>query len=87
MKPFFARRAERRKRWPGIYVLDGAADGSVHGRRQMNFASLILAFAFLFGGLSFVGSTDGNLPHVGSFAFNGQPVPAAPATLAMVSVR
>ncbi len=53
----------------------------------MRFASLILAFAFLCGGLSPAGAIDGCLPHIGSFAFNGQQVPGIPATLAVASVR
>lgn len=53
----------------------------------MRFASLILAFAFLFGGPSLAGSTDGGLPHIGSFAFNSEPVPASSATLAVASIR
>ncbi|WP_398483013.1 hypothetical protein [Tardiphaga sp.] len=51
----------------------------------MRFASLILAFAFLFAGPSLAGSTDGGLPHAGSFSFNG--APAAPAVLLVASVR
>lgn len=53
----------------------------------MRFASLILAFAFLFGGPSLAGSVDGGLPHVGSFAFNSAPAVAAPAALVVASVR
>jgi hypothetical protein len=53
----------------------------------MRFASLILAFAFLFAGPSLAGSTDGGLPHIGSFAFNGASVAAAPAALVVASVR
>ena len=68
-------------------LTDDAAVGSAHGRCQMRFASLILAFAFLFGGPSLAGSTDGGLPHIGSFAFNSEPVPASPTTLAVASIR
>jgi len=53
----------------------------------MRFASLILAFAFLFAGPSLADSADSGLPHIGSFAFNGAPVDASPATLVMASMR
>lgn len=53
----------------------------------MRFASLILAFAFLFAGPSLAGSSDGGLPHVGSFAFTGTPAVAMPAALVVASVR
>ena len=53
----------------------------------MRFASLILAFAFLFGGPSLAGSADGRLPHTGSFTFNGAPVDAAPTALVVASLR
>lgn len=53
----------------------------------MRFASLILAFAFLFAGPSLAGSADGGIPHAGSFVFNGAPAVSAPAALVMASVR
>lgn len=53
----------------------------------MRFASLVLAFAFLFAGPSLAGPADGSLPHVGSFAFDATPVAAAPAALVMASMR
>lgn len=53
----------------------------------MRFASLVLAFAFLFAGPSIVGPVDNRLPHIGSFAFNGASTVAAPSTLVVASMR
>jgi hypothetical protein len=39
--------------------------------------SLLLAFAFLLVGSTVAGSADGGLPGVGTFAYNGSPVPAS----------
>lgn len=72
---------------PGYQLPNDMADCAGHGRCKMRFASLILAFAFLFAGPSLAGSTDGGLPHIGSFAFNGAPVAAAPAALVVASIR
>ena len=49
----------------------------------MRTFSFILAFAFILAGPSMAGSSDQNLPGVGTFAYNGSPV-AAPASLPMV---
>lgn len=46
----------------------------------MRTFSFILAFAFILVGPSMAGSADGNLPGIGTFSYNGSPVPqAAPA--------
>jgi hypothetical protein len=71
----------------GYQLPNDAANSAGHGRCQMRFASLILAFAFLFAGPSLAGSTDGGLPHIGSFAFNGAPVAAVPPALVVASMR
>lgn len=47
----------------------------------MRFASLILAFVFLFAGPSLAGSVDADAPHIGSFAFNGTPAPLVLAAM------
>ena len=49
----------------------------------MRTTSFILAFAFILAGPSMAGSSDQNLPGVGTFAYNGSPV-ATPASQPMV---
>jgi hypothetical protein len=46
------------------------------GDSQMRTISFILAFAFVLAGPSMAGSSDQNLPGVGTFAYNGSPVEA-----------
>ena len=43
------------------------------GDSQMRTLSFILAFAFVLAGPTLVGSSDGNLPGVGTFSYNGSP--------------
>lgn len=43
----------------------------------MRTTSFILAFAFILAGPSMAGSSDQNLPGVGTFAYHGSPVAAA----------
>ncbi len=40
----------------------------------MRTTSLILAFAFILAGPSMAGSSDKELPGVGTFAYNGSPL-------------
>ena len=49
----------------------------------MRTTSFILAFAFILAGPSMAGSTDQQLPGVGTFSYNGSPV-ATPASQPMV---
>ena len=42
----------------------------------MRTTSFILAFAFILAGPSMAGSSDRDLPGVGTFAYNGSPVEA-----------
>jgi hypothetical protein len=49
----------------------------------MRTTSFILAFAFMMAGPSMAGSSDQNLPGVGTFAYQGSPV-ANPASQPMV---
>lgn len=42
----------------------------------MRTLSFILAFAFILAGPSMAGSTDGALPGIGTFAYNGTAVSA-----------
>ncbi|MGY2907311.1 hypothetical protein [Bradyrhizobium sp. URHC0002] len=49
----------------------------------MRTLSFILAFAFILAGPSMAGSSDQNLPGVGTFAYTGSPV-ASPASQPIV---
>jgi hypothetical protein len=40
----------------------------------MRTTSFILAFAFILAGASMAGSSDQNLPGIGTFAYHGSPV-------------
>jgi hypothetical protein len=50
------------------------------GDRQMRTVSLILALAFVLVGPSMAGSTQGSLPGIGTFTYNGSPI-VTPAKL------
>jgi hypothetical protein len=53
------------------------------GDSQMRTLSFILAFAFILGGPTLAGSSDGSLPGIGTFAYNGSPiVTSAPIVVA-----
>ena len=49
----------------------------------MRTLSFILAFAFILAGPSMAGSSDQDLPGVGTFAYSGSPL-ATPATQPMM---
>ena len=49
----------------------------------MRTTSFILAFAFMLAGPSMAGSSDQNLPGVGTFTYQGSPV-ASPASQPVV---
>jgi hypothetical protein len=53
----------------------------------MRTASLILAFAFVLAGPSMTGSVTGNLPGIGTFAYNGSPVSASVPQAIVVATR
>ena len=40
----------------------------------MKTLSFILAFAFILAGATLAGSSDGNLPGVGTFSYNAAPI-------------
>ena len=61
----------------------GAARPRTTGDSQMRTTSFILAFAFMMAGPSMAGSSDQNLPGVGTFAYQGSPV-ASPASQPVV---
>jgi hypothetical protein len=53
----------------------------------MRTASLILAFAFVLASPSMVGSSTGNLPGIGTFAYNGSPISAGAPQAIVVATR
>lgn len=53
----------------------------------MRTISFILAFAFIMAGPSMAGSTDGNLPGIGTFAYNGSSVTSAEAPIVIAYAR
>ena len=53
----------------------------------MRTISFILAFAFVMAGPSMAGSTDGHLPGIGTFAYTGSPVTAAPLPMVIASAH
>jgi hypothetical protein len=59
--------------------------GSQTGDSQMRTLSFILAFAFILAGPSMAGSSDKGLPGIGTFAYNGSPVVAAPQALVVAA--
>ncbi len=53
----------------------------------MRTFSFILALAFVLAGSSIAGSSDGSLPGVGTFAYNGSPVTASAPQAMVVAAR
>jgi hypothetical protein len=53
----------------------------------MRTTSFILAFAFMLAGPSMAGSSDQNLPGVGTFVYHGSPVAAAAFQPMVVAVK
>jgi hypothetical protein len=53
----------------------------------MRTLSFILAFAFLLAGPSLAGSSDGGLPGIGTFAYNGSPIAGSAAQAIVVAAR
>ena len=47
----------------------------------MRTLSFILAFAFVLAGPSMAGSSENTIPGVGTFAYNGSPIAAAPQAI------
>lgn len=52
----------------------------------MRTLSFILAFAFVLGGPSLAGSSENRLPGVGTFAYNGPSIAAAPQTASLQAI-
>jgi hypothetical protein len=57
------------------------------GDRQMQNLSFILAFVFVLAGPTLAGSSDGNLPGIGTFVYNGPPIVASAPQLILVAAR
>jgi hypothetical protein len=53
----------------------------------MRTLSCILAFAFILAGPSMAGSADGNLPGIGTFAYNGSPIATSAPQAIVVAAR
>jgi hypothetical protein len=53
----------------------------------MRTVSIILAFAFVLAGPSVVGSSGGNLPGIGTFAYNGSPISISAPQAIVVATR
>jgi hypothetical protein len=53
----------------------------------MRTASFILAFAFVLAGPSMAGSSTGNLPGLGTFAYNGSPISTSAPQAIVVATR
>jgi hypothetical protein len=51
----------------------------------MRTLSFILAFAFVLAGPSMAGSPETSLPGIGTFAYNGSPVAAAPQAIVVAA--
>ena len=53
----------------------------------MRTFSVILAFAFVLVGPSVAGSSDGSLPGIGTFAYNGSPIITTAPQAVLVALR
>ena len=51
----------------------------------MRTLGFILAFAFVVAGPSMAGSSENMMPGVGTFAYNGSPIAAAPQTIVVAA--
>ncbi len=71
----------------GYPFANGAAEALPNWRHQMRTISVILAFAFILAGPSMAGSTDANLPGIGTFAYAGSPVISTPAPMVVAYAR
>ena len=53
----------------------------------MRIRSFILAFAFILAGPILADSSDGNLPGIGTFSYNGSPIVTDVAQAIVVAAR
>ena len=63
-----------------------AASAGQTGESQMRTLSFILAFAFVLAGPSMAGSSENMMPGIGTFAYNGSPIAAAPQAAALQAI-
>jgi hypothetical protein len=63
-----------------------AAPAGQTGDSQMRTLSFILAFGFVLAGPSMAGSSENRMPGIGTFAYNGSPIGAAPQAALQVIV-
>jgi hypothetical protein len=57
------------------------------GDSQMQSLSFILALVFVLAGPTLAGSSDGNLPGIGAFAYNGSPIVTSAPQAVVVAAR
>jgi hypothetical protein len=80
----------RRPETPVGYQLNNENGGQRRpksGDSQMRTFSFILAFAFILAGPSLAGSSDGDLPGIGTFAYNGSPIATTAPQAIVVAAR
>ena len=53
----------------------------------MQTVSLILAVVFVLAGSTLAGSSDGSLPGIGTFAYNGSPIVTSAPQVIVVATR
>ena len=53
----------------------------------MQSLSFILALVFVLAGPTLAGSSDGNLPGIGAFAYNGSPIVTSAPQAVVVAAR
>jgi hypothetical protein len=88
-KPFSAFGADiRKQRMVTTWATKTAGNaGGQTGDSQMRTFSFILAFAVVLVGPSLAGSTESNLPGIGTFAYTGSPVVASAPHSMLVAAR
>jgi hypothetical protein len=86
-KPFPAFRADIRKQRLAINPATKRRDSAAidTGDTWMRTLGLILTFAFVLAGPSIAGSSDTALPGIGTFAYNGSQIVAAPHTMVVAA--
>jgi hypothetical protein len=86
-KPFPAFGADIRKQRKVINLATkrGSA-GCQNGDDLMRTLSFILAFALVLAGPLMTGSSENTVPGVGTFAYNGSPIVAAPQAAALQAI-
>jgi hypothetical protein len=89
MKPFPAFGVDVRKHWLVInrITIGGQRRQPKTGDSQMRTLSVVLALAFVLVGPSMAGSSDGGLPGIGTFAYNGSPIATSARHVVLVASR